>query len=598
MEYLHLNLSDAKSINNIYSDILDIGTESAYEPKSIKKQNGGANFLDIFKFGGNTNGTSTNTSINEQLALTAAEEKNYEVVKFLINHNNNYDFSQVDKSNNTLLHHIARDYTAHNIDPQLIKTILSDKNVKQFINIQNIEGDTPAITALKNGNNNFVNMLRDVGADLTITNKIGQYIASSTDTATNNNSEKDIDAIDTAVIMNNSETTNESQKDIIERVVNTFIHNKKPPNNNTITESIGFNNISKASPIAKTPVAKTPIATTLSGGNYNNHSESQYINLLSENHADFLEFTEGFLEKIARNNTTVKNTSNLDTENILSKLNEIAKSQDLQHGGKSVMNETENSELFLNNLINKYSSNSTSGSCGHKQNNLQGGNYNSKNTKSVKGTRKLLSYKRYNDYGITPKSEYSEELGTLLNNQADQIRSRVLKRVKNVTNSTLSDADNYVSYMENIIDEQFEGNSNLDKKVELENMVSKSTVVNKFKEASEIHKEVVEKIKKVLKTDNDEEARDYKAALWNMAKEKYPDSDNLEQSKEMKKMATKKVLDGIDLAKAKELRSGNQKRRQERRDERKQKSSSISETSTAQVDTMSNISETSYTNSL
>lgn len=84
-------------------------------------------------------------------------------------------------------------------------------------------------------------------------------------------------------------------------------------------------------------------------------------------------------------------------------------------------------------------------------------------------------------------------------------------------------------------------------------------------QASEIHKNVVKKIMELMEVE-EEAARDYKAALWRMVKEKNPDmKSNLDLSVEMEKLVKKPTLKKIDLAEAKSFREESRKRREERK---------------------------------
>ena len=81
-------------------------------------------------------------------------------------------------------------------------------------------------------------------------------------------------------------------------------------------------------------------------------------------------------------------------------------------------------------------------------------------------------------------------------------------------------------------------------------------------QASEIHNKVVKKIMELMEVDEDA-ARDYKAALWRMVKEKNPDmKSNLDLSVELEKMVKKPALKKIDLAEAKSIREESRKNRQ------------------------------------
>lgn len=153
-------------MNNINN--LSIGTETV--SSSINMH--GGSFWDFFSL----NNDKYKDSI---LALEEASERNYAAVKDMIL-KDMIDPTVVDKNKNTILHYIARDYTANNIDEEIVKKLLSRNDRKSFINLQNIDGDTPAIVALKNGNQELVNMLEKAGADLKIKNNEDYYIGTET----------------------------------------------------------------------------------------------------------------------------------------------------------------------------------------------------------------------------------------------------------------------------------------------------------------------------------------------------------------------------------------------------------------------------------
>ncbi|AYV82063.1 MAG: ankyrin repeat protein [Homavirus sp.] len=641
MEYLHLNLSNPDSItfdsliNNNLSDTsqMSFGTESLGDSNKVTKQSGGG-FLDIFSL--------DNVSDYDREVLTAAEEKNYEVVKYFVVKNKIKNYGMTDKSGNTLLHYIARDAIAHNIDNELIKHILMNSKCKKFINKQNKDGDTPALVALKNGNNEFVNMLKKAGADLSIKNKNDEYIGeetsitpgesdvnlsenysavdrdiepvisrvitmftrpshqltAETDTMVNTQSPRRVDvAFAKFNISPSSEHCSQSAPPLdmgdssintdqfIEMLVNKYKSNNPTPQVPQAPQAPQTPQVSQA---PQTPqVSQAPLEPPKQqGGNYADSDTDRLLdNLLSK----YVQ-AGGNLSNLTNTNKTENNAdSNTDKllDNLLSKYNNINN----QTGG-NVETDTEN---FLSNLINKYTHQSNQmgagdhGSCGHSNNNLNNNQAGGNNNNSRIGQRRLLTYK---DHGIntnvkSTRAEHSDELGRLLNEQAGEIRNRVFNKVKNILKgSSNAKVNECVSYIEGIIDEEFVGNSKLDKSVELEKMTSKPKAVNDFKKAGEIHKKVVEIIKKLMNVD-DEVARNYKAALWKMAKEELPEADNLKQSQRMEKLATKKVLNTIDPSKAHELRSESQKRRQEQREKREKTNNKADK----------DISESSYTTS-
>lgn len=606
MEYLKLNLSDPSSIqfDNLYNNLSDstlspgFGSESYPNKYSISNKQSGGNFFDIFKI---------DTPCNyEKDALIAAEEKNYAVVEFFVSHNKIDNFGIADKNGNTLLHFIARDATAHNIDENLINAIVlkakkCDKS-KNFINFQNNDGDTPAIIAIKNGNNKLVNLLASAGADLSIKNKQNQYVASEESNVSEHTHTLSEEGLNKGKGLDVYSIEGKMVKPDIENIIRCFTRpqSSQLPSSDLSTDyaasnlSISHYTLSPAESMAKANAnanAMTKANTNVNQPDssidteqfidkmvkqYNGHPEEKqtggnsnrlYVDTINYNATD--QDTELVLDKLLEK--YAKNDGFENTDALLSELANVIKPSNVQQGGDYNSIDQTSSEVFLNNLINKYTKD--------QQNNVQSGgkasnasnasNDSNKHNNYITGTRKLLTYKNHRESGIN-MSQYSDEIGKLLNNQAEEIRNRVLKKVQSATKDNIGLANDYVSYIEGVIDEDLPGSSNLDKKVELENITSKPGNIDKFKEATEIHKKVVEKIKKLLKLEDDEVARDYKAALWKMAKEKLPKADNLEQSKEMEKLATKKVLDTIDISEAKELRQQSQKRRQEQRQEQRQ----------------------------
>lgn len=129
-------------------------------------------------------------------------------------------------------------------------------------------------------------------------------------------------------------------------------------------------------------------------------------------------------------------------------------------------------------------------------------------------------------------------------------------------------------------------------------------------QATEIHNQVVKTIMELMKVD-EETAKVYKAALWRMVKEKFPDvKTNLDKSTEMKQLATKKILKTIDIEKYKkdiqEYRNEKAKNKKTKKINKnkqttgtktktKKTTDTLSETSPG-IPTESNFSKTSYMN--
>jgi hypothetical protein len=105
-------------------------------------------------------------------------------------------------------------------------------------------------------------------------------------------------------------------------------------------------------------------------------------------------------------------------------------------------------------------------------------------------------------------------------------------------------------------------------------------------QATEIHNEVIKIIMKLMNVEEDI-AKSYKAALWRMVKEKFPDiKSNLDKSVEMKKLATKKVLKTIDIDKYhKEVMEYRKKKAEKKKTKKKTKPKKDTKKNTKNKDT-------------
>lgn len=79
-----------------------------------------------------------------------------------------------------------------------------------------------------------------------------------------------------------------------------------------------------------------------------------------------------------------------------------------------------------------------------------------------------------------------------------------------------------------------------------------------------IHERVIEKIMELMNVSK-EVARDYKAAIYRMVKEKFSNLSNLDRAIEMEKLATKEILDTVDIEKvSSEIKQHLEERRREK----------------------------------
>ena len=168
------------------------------------------------------------------------------------------------------------------------------------------------------------------------------------------------------------------------------------------------------------------------------------------------------------------------------------------------------------------------------------------------------------------------------------------------------------------VHESLDGGARGKRRVRREASDSRSEELGKMidQQASKLHDQTKEKIKLILtenkkefsikkNDDIDKMIRAYKAALWQMVKEKFPDiKSNFDMSVELEKLATKENLKQLDIDKwmqvvkdADEKRKSKQETRPKknsRRRERTNNSEQISATSTVPINMTDNLSETSF----
>lgn len=273
MSFLNLNLSDvsSSSLNNL--------SDMSFTPSSVNNnltQNGG---FSLFGWTDKNNSSSTNTNDTKtaltQLLLEQFKEKNYDLTypilkksieindKKLIDTNS---FKYKDADGNTILHYLVMDT---NNKKNLIEELLKKNNSKDFINIQNNNGDTALHLAVKLTDYELASLLEKYGADRNIKNNQDLKIDSETDidVEDNNNLQK---------TNNNNKETQDKAKEITDDITNLLFKNK--------TDNQDFNELT---------------------------SDVVPINLTETQNADFAADTEKFLEnlKTQLNNTTNNNLS-------------------------------------------------------------------------------------------------------------------------------------------------------------------------------------------------------------------------------------------------------------------------------------------------
>jgi hypothetical protein len=153
------------------SSTLSIGTESLYTV-SDKNQSGGF-FSSIFG--------SSKEAVSANLALEAFNDKYPQVACYIIGNqlknNESVDLSTVDSRKRNILHHLVVFSKELSECKNILVHILSHPNSKQYVNLQDDSGNTPAHYALYTEQEDVVELLIQNNADLSIKNNQGFHIA-------------------------------------------------------------------------------------------------------------------------------------------------------------------------------------------------------------------------------------------------------------------------------------------------------------------------------------------------------------------------------------------------------------------------------------
>lgn len=179
MNVIDLGLTDmnTETINNI--------SEISFTPKNNTKNINGTGMVGGFFW------SSEPPNKIDLAAVEAARLKNYTVLKYFIEKNLIGNMGTRDENGNTILHYLATD---SNPKMDIINSLLYRGDVKNFINSQNNNGDTPLILAVKSGNHDLANLMIAKGADKNIKNKNGYQVNSETEKQIPTNNQETIDS--------------------------------------------------------------------------------------------------------------------------------------------------------------------------------------------------------------------------------------------------------------------------------------------------------------------------------------------------------------------------------------------------------------------
>ena len=214
---------------------------------------------------------SSNFVNNNKKALLAAQNKNFAALSFMIDQNMINNFGEVNSEDgSTILHYLASsninnksgggDVNANGI----AQLILNNKNVKNFIDIQDNLGNTPMHLAVKSGNHVLASLLDKCGCDKDRKNHDGFKIASESEFV-NNKSGGSRENISSRLINKNNNTSSPVDIDInltqtnnnnTDSFVNNLVSKYSEQSNSNINTDILFNKINKSGGAKKSKTKK------------------------------------------------------------------------------------------------------------------------------------------------------------------------------------------------------------------------------------------------------------------------------------------------------------------------------------------------------
>lgn len=463
--------------------------------------------------GGFLCGLFSNSS--NKAGLQAAADRRFDIVEYLLKNNFIDDITAQDDHGNAILHYVARFFNT--INHELLNDILNNPDIKSVINIQNNKGDTPAMVALKNGQHKFVDIMYKLGANFSIKNNDGLNI--------------DTETIESEQYPYNTPTISTAVQNI-----KNLLNQAKP-----IMSPFTFTDATIGDNFTPSPTMKPDVVVLKIDTYKPDDTDSINENILrpqepyNVNPSDNVKpsdtdlDTDAFLQNLLDND----NVQSENTDSFLKRLeNNISQEGQQQTGGNYLTNSTEN---YLNELLNRYDPNVTDNSI--------------------------------NDMGS-------------VNNTEDFIQDVIDKYEATMTGGSCGDDHDsytdsfsqyggYDSYTDSF--SQY-GGKRKKKKSRSRKRVNQHSQLSRMiaRQNKNIHREVVEKIQKILGVSEDI-ARNYKSLLWDMIKKQFPKLSNMDQSIEMDKFITERkgerTLAQIkkDLKKfEKDLKKGEQLRKKHR----------------------------------
>ena len=254
MDFLGLNLTDVNT--DLNTDTINNLNEISLSPNSYDWRNDN----QIGGFFWSQNAGVSNTKDVSEAALELAREKDFPtLVKGYIDKGIINNYAAKDENGNTILHYMISD---PNHDINSIKKILEKTDAQSIINVQNNEGDTPLILAVKSGDNELSKYLVSKGADKNIKNNQGFHVDSETEIPENmKDNEDNISVQRCPLSVNNgtymkrtsdifiTDSTNEDLDEVVKRLFQRS-NSKSMVNQTSEPESLGTDTQNFASNLA------------------------------------------------------------------------------------------------------------------------------------------------------------------------------------------------------------------------------------------------------------------------------------------------------------------------------------------------------------
>jgi hypothetical protein len=387
----------------------------------------------------------------------------------------------------------------------------SKSKIKKALNRQDKIGNTPLHYATDLGFNNLVKLYIDSGADATIRNNKGEYIVEDKNPCKSNRTPVDVSIIipspqsDERIIdLNNPmilpEFSNTSNIDTAHfvNIIDNELKSRNLAQENMPRENMPRENIQR--------------------------ENIQRENIQRENIQHIREIRETDFYNMQQHEGSDGASATIDTEALLAEI--IQKANQNQQ------------EIQLTNTDSSLTNSMVGGAKKSKK------SKDSKNSKKSKKLGRLISGERkivtYSEISTSDKKISNKEFGKLDQLKLDQLdASDVFIKSDKVKIDKVKTEEYTISLKEAVSSND-------------SNVSDIARQINR--QSSEIHERVVLKIIELLKLDKNNEsdmqkARNYKAAIYRMVKEKNPLLNNFDRAVEMEKLITLEKLKSIDIDK-------------------------------------------------